>query len=103
MAEWVGPEADADLRRERNISLCHQALNIRAPIWDQSLHVEVLVQMISPDVPAISQTQANEKETDQHFLMSDHRAFPCWFIYLVWVVYCCYHLCVSTVIGLGKD
>ena len=84
MAEWVGPEADTDLRRERNISVSHQALNIRTPIRDQSLHVEVLVQMIRPDVPAISQAQANEKETDHHFSMSDHRVFPGWFIYPVW-------------------
>ena len=47
VAEWVGPEADADLRRDRNISVSNQALNIRALIRDESLHVEVLVQMIS--------------------------------------------------------
>ena len=83
VAEWVGPEADADLRRDRNISVSNQALNIRALIRDESLHVEVLVQMISPDVPTVSQAQANKKETDNHFSMSDHHAFTGWFIYLV--------------------
>jgi hypothetical protein len=83
MAEWVGPEADADLRRDRNISVSNQTLDIRALIRDESLHVKVLVQMISPDVLTVSQAQANEKETNNHFSMSDHHAFTCWFIYLV--------------------
>ena len=55
MAERVGAEADADLWRDGDISLCYQTLDIRALVGDQGLHVEVLVEVVGPDVPASDQ------------------------------------------------